>query len=569
MARLPDLPYPDGVSRSVQFRFGGYRHLDGEYDGSIYDMENLSSDGYPLLTTRKPRVKTGKLTKNNGVFAVAGHRFAVDGTTLYHNGRAVADVTDTEKRFAVMGERLIVFPDKLCFLFSAQGVFDDVAALTASVTKPAYGDVYAVGTALPRDLYYWNGTGWQFLEKECTSLEATYRGEATFLAEGELYGEKAAANAIRVTGTNLKELFDPGDGIFIRGCAEAKNNVSAIVREVSEDTLSFYDDTFVAGTDTVESAVVIRREVPDMDHICVVNNRLWGCKGDTVYGSKLGDPYNFNVFDSLSTDSYAVDSGSAGEFTACCGYLGYPHFFKEDRVFKLYGTKPADYSLVASVTSGVAKNSDKSLAIVGENLFYLSPFGVMCYGGGVPASLHDGFGARCCNGIGGGCGMKYYLKTTEDSGRQSLFVYDGLRGMWHREDDPDFTDFWQEDGALYGVTADGDILRLDGEGEGQGEERVPWYAEFGRFIQNSPDKKTVSKVLIRLDMDNDAEAGVYIACDGGDYHRMGPVLSGAALGSRYLPIVPARCDHFRLMLRGKGGCRVHGITVEYTLGTAL
>ncbi|MBQ1252017.1 MAG: hypothetical protein IIY02_03790, partial [Firmicutes bacterium] len=486
----------------------------------------------------------------------------------YHNDRAVTTVADSEKTFAVMGERLIVFPDKICFHFAALDVFDSVEALEAAVTAPTYGDIYAVGTALPRDLCYWNGSEWQFLEKECTSLEATYRGEATFLAEGEIYGEKATANTVRVVGTNLKKLFDPGDGIVIRGCGEAKNNVSAIIREVGEDTLRFYEDTFLAEEDVAEEDVTIAREVPDMDHICAVNNRLWGCKGDTVYCSKLGDPYNFNVFDSLSTDSYSVESGSAGEFTACCGYLGYPHFFKEDRVFKVYGTKPADYSLVTSVTSGVAKNSHKSLAVVGENLFYLSPFGVMCYGGGVPVSVHDGIGCRCFDGVGGGFGEKYYLKAREENGRESLFVYDTSRGMWHREDGGGFTDFRREKGNFCGVTDEGDVYCLVGDAEGESE-KVSWYARFGRFIQNSPDKKTVSKVLLRLEMDKDAEARVYIACDGGEEHPMGPILSGAALGTRILPIVPARCDHFRLTIRGKGGCRIHGITVEYTLGTAL
>ena len=67
--------------------------------------------------------------------------------------------------------------------------------------------------------------------------------------------------------------------------------------------------------------------MPELDFLCENENRLWGCKGDTIYASKLGDPFNWNVFDGVSTDSYAVDVGSAGDFTGCFAYRGYPVFF--------------------------------------------------------------------------------------------------------------------------------------------------------------------------------------------------------------------------------------------------
>ena len=80
-----------------------------------------------------------------------------------------------------------------------------------------------------------------------------------------------------------------------------------------------------------------------------------GCgaaKGDTVYASKLGDPFNWNVFDGLSTDSYAVDVGSAGDFTACCSYLGYPCMFKEEHIYKVYGDKPSNFQVMGSASWG-------------------------------------------------------------------------------------------------------------------------------------------------------------------------------------------------------------------------
>ena len=38
------MPYGDGICRSVQTSFGGYQHTEGSYDGTLYDMQNLTSD---------------------------------------------------------------------------------------------------------------------------------------------------------------------------------------------------------------------------------------------------------------------------------------------------------------------------------------------------------------------------------------------------------------------------------------------------------------------------------------------------------------------------------------------
>lgn len=122
----------------------------------------------------------------------------------------------------------------------------------------------------------------------------------------------------------------------------------------------------------VTEAVAITRLMPDLDFICENENRLWGCCDNTIYASKLGDPFNWNVFDGLSTDSFAANVGSDGAFTGCISYLGYPHFFKEDNIYKVYGDKPQNFQVVKSAGLGVMAGSEKSLAILGGTLFYLS-----------------------------------------------------------------------------------------------------------------------------------------------------------------------------------------------------
>ena len=185
-----------------------------------------------------------------------------------------------------------------------------------------------------------------------------------------------------------------GDAVTISGCTkETYNNRTPIIREISEDkkTLRFYENTFRLpdGQESITEpgTVTLKRSVPDMDFVCTNENRVWGCKGDSIFASKLGDPYNWNVFDGLSTDAFSVESGTAGAFTACVSYLGYPCFFKEDKIFKMYGTIPTNFQLMSSAVLGVMKGSHKSLAVAGETLYYLSKVGIMAYSGGMPRCI--------------------------------------------------------------------------------------------------------------------------------------------------------------------------------------
>lgn len=107
------------------------------------------------------------------------------------------------------------------------------------------------------------------------------------------------------------------------------NNKTPIIREIDGDYLRFYENTFTIGSGGDAETLTIKRTVPDMDFLCENENRLWGCKEDTIYASKLGDIFNWNVFDGVATDSYSVNVGSAGDFTACCSYLGYPCFSRK------------------------------------------------------------------------------------------------------------------------------------------------------------------------------------------------------------------------------------------------
>ena len=345
---LPSMAYGDGISKRKQVKFGGYNHTLAAENGDLWDMENLTSDFYPLLSPRTRRWTCRTLTKPNGLYAHDGLYWA-DGTGFYADGELKGIVTDGHKKFTSLGAYIVILPDKK---------------------------------------YYNRLTG------DFGALESSWSGSAK-IQDGTYAGEEAKANTIYAVGAGAK--FKEGDAVTISGATtHPENNKTATIREIDGDNLRFYENTFTISDGGDSETLQLSRTVPELDYICENENRLWGCKGDTIYASKLGDIFNWNVFDGVATDSFAVDVASTGDFTACCSYLGYPCFFKEEHIYKVYGDKPSNFQVMGSASLGVEKGSDESLAIAGETLFYLSRTGIVAWSGGIPQRLWAGDGMRSC-----------------------------------------------------------------------------------------------------------------------------------------------------------------------------
>lgn len=526
--------YAGNIKKGRQTKFGGLNRNPGAGDGELWDMRNLTGDCFPLLATRQKRRKLRELNEPYGIFSWDGLAW-VDGTDFYYKGAAKGKVTASQKTFAALGAYIVILPDKK---------------------------------------YYNTQTD------EFGSLESAWSGPSLTFTNGKLYGEKAEANCVQAAGVNWGAYFKAGDAVTISGCARRpENNKTPVIREIDGDKLCFYEYTFTLDggegvTPYAETgSLSVARTVPDLLFLCENENRLWGCDGATIYASKLGDIFNWNVYDGLETDSYAVDTGSAGAFTACVSYLGYPVFFKEDRIYKVYGSVPSNFEVMGSATLGVAAGSGRSLAVAGEMLFYLSTAGFMAYSGGIPRPIGQAFGLERQHGaVGGSDGLKYYVSFRNADGGVRFCVYDARRGMWHIEDETQAVGFCRYDGNTYLLEAGGGIW-LTGTilgGGGTEEEDFEWSAEFGDFTDGDPGKKGVSKLQIRLELDEGARAAVWLQFDSsGEWIRAGQALRQGAKRSYILPVVPRRADHYRVRIQGSGGCRVCSIAREYYGGSEL
>lgn len=530
--RLPEMKYRDGLTKSTQMQFGGYNHTKGAGDGELWDMENMTSDACPLLSVRKRRGLVRKLEQPVGIGA-HNELYWVDGDGFFYGGERVGTVeAGTPKRFAGMGSRVIIWPDKAVYN-TATGVFE--------------------------------------------SLEARVSGSGVSFGNGTLYGEEAERNTVTCAGIDFGKFFSAGDAVTISGCTRhPENNKTPIIREISEDghSIRFYENVLETdGTDekpvgyTEPGTITFARELPDMDYICVNENRLWGCKGDSIYASKLGDPKNFNVFDGVGTDSFWVDAGSAGDFTACFSFLGYPCFFKERHIYKMYGDLPTNFQMMGGPDLGVMTGCADSLAIAGNNLFYLSIAGVMAYSGGTPTPVGDCLGGQFQQAVGGSDGMKYYVSMIRGDQTRHIFVYDTRLGLWHREDETRAMGWATAGDTLYMLDEDGSVWDITGR-TGEAEAPLSWAAEFADFTEGSPDAKGYGKLQVRLELEEHALAEVWLRYDSEDqWRQIGRTMTTERKRTFLLPVIPRRADHYRLKLSGTGGCTIHSIAREYYAGS--
>jgi hypothetical protein len=313
-----------------------------------------------------------------------------------------------------------------------------------------------------------------------------------------------------------------------------------------------------------------------MDFIIESGNRLWGCRyGATenggiineIYASKLGDFKNWTFFAGISTDSYAATVGTDGPFTGAISHRGQPIFFKENYMHKVYGNFPANFQIQTTACKGVQEGCSRSLTVINEVLYYKSRSGIYAYDGSVPEEISRAFGnTEYMGAVGGMFGNKYYISMLDTNGDYHLFVYDTEKGLWHREDGTQALEFCNFKGDLYYIDHASEQIKTVG-GTGTKEiEPVKWSATTGIIGTDSPDKKYISRMDVRMKLDVGARVAFYAEYDSsGDFEYLFTRI-GKNLQSFSIPIRTRRCDHMRLRIIGTGDVKIFSICKTIELG---
>lgn len=351
----------------------------------------------------------------------------------------------------------------------------------------------------------------------------------------------------------------------------------------------FYTNLITANETGAPSAKA-ERKMPDMGFVVEAQNRLWGCKygvvdGELVneiYASALGDFKNWRKYDGTSMASWAASIGSDGKWTGAISYNGYPMFFKENKLHKVYISSYGAHQIRDYDITGVKEGCNKSLCVVDGVLYYVGKFGVYAYTGTAPERISDALGRETdhyhmFDAVADGADGKVYFGVY-DGALNALYTYDARRGIWHEES------VISEDGTVNmsvgSVTAykngivmvleraeGNEFLGLVGSESGQRESAVIWRCTSGLIGYTDAEQKYISRFDLRLYLAQGASMKVYIEYDSSGTFEQQAELSGTGTGSVVIPVRPRRCDHFRIRMSGVGQMALYSFQKIYKRGS--
>lgn len=571
------------TSREMLDVFKGYNHNLRIGSGEFYEMENLSSDHFPILSPRAKRGIYASPSIPQGMVAKDALCYVDGGDFVINEYRIPMGLTedDKPKTLISMGAYVIIMPDKKYINTenyedkgNIEAEFKSTGRVSFSLCKVdgvEYGEVpyQATPPADPANMALWIDT---------SSKPHTLKQYSETMSSWSAI----ATTYIRISATGIGRPFSVNDGVTVSGVtsvALADLNASTVIMAKGDNYIVVRG--ILDEVTTQDTPITVERRMPNMDLNLIIEsgNRLWGChygfarNGEVVneiYASKLGDFKNWSCYQGISTDSYAAGVGTDGQFTGAVTHLGYPVFFKENYMHKVYGNYPKNFQIQTTPCRGVQKGCHRSLAIVNETLYYKSRSGVCAYDGSLPAEVSAALGDVVYHSaVAGSVGNKYYISMQDADGGWHLFVYDSAKGMWHREDDTQAVDFCACRGDLYFINyATKQIQTVKGTGITE-DKPVKWSATTGIIGTDSPDKKYISRMDVRMKLDVGTRVSFWVEYDSsGEYSHLF-TMTGKNLQSFSVPIRTRRCDHLRLRIIGTGEAKIFSICKTIEWGAAL
>lgn len=533
---------PRKVHRTLheQNAFGGLEDPTGATGDKCRAMQNISPVSYPTLSVRRGWQRYagilppwsqawGMIYHDQCLYISTGATFCrFDGQKI----QSLAVLSGGEAHMAVLDNKIYIFPDKKVYDIEKK-------------TLQSMGVMVTLG----------NDTSSHQNILSSSSIDFTSAG----FAVGD--GIKLTVNTA-LSGVTTTKYY--------------------VIREISQGEMTL-DRPVEMGL----YGGVLEREVPDLQNICVCQNRLWGYDGQHIYACATGNPRHWRMSDmdedssgsTLQGDNAPVclTSPMAGDFEAVTSWQDGVVLFRQDAIVKVLGSRAGLYTLATIPTVGVAHGEAKSLCCLDGWLYYMSGHGVYRYDGGYPQPLPDIPQTALQNTTGGSDGRCYYLAGTNEQGEAELYAYDPDSQSWYTQEDVDISYMAQQNHTLWMITKDGALLHTGGTwgmdthiGQDTAEQNqtialqasVTFCDEVGCILEGV----RLHKLYLSCHVAEKSQVKVLIAYDGdGDYREIGCV-SGAYQGWAEMPLPAVRCRYYHLKLEMIGDVRVYALHKAYERG---
>ena len=576
-------------------QFTGLNQTNECINTEMRSMHNMSLKDFPYLSSRQKRQITSlALTDIRGV--LGGEKLYIatkTGVTIIAKNGQTTTISGTlnnkNKTIVKMGNYICIFPDKVFFKDSGDSALHDLenkfssTSVTFSLADnkgqaityhnaayyddhdPQNGDYLLTEVDGKAQLQQYSSTSgtWTIITTSFVMITASGVGSGFSKDDGAKISLDLGAN----TWTEVdKVLPNEENGVHF---------ATYPIKDVTTNAITI--SGLLSATKALSNVTFkVERLVPDMAFVTEAMNRLWGCNSDgtEIYASKLGDPTNWNCFEGISTDSWAVTIGSEGKFTGAITYLGYPTFFKERSLIKIAIASNGAHQTRETMCRGVQEGCSKSMSIVNEVLFYKAQTDIVAYDGSLPQTvskkLGDMSGFTDC--VGGRNKDSYYILGRiykNGAYEHHMYVYDARKGFWTEDDNTAYEYMTTWNNICVGVVSDKVHLFDKGNNITTTEEDdFEWSFESNEMDYFTSDAKYIHRVVMKAEMSPKAKARVWISYDGKPYTRLFEMRSS---GYKVYPlnIIPRRCDRFKVKVEGVGDVIIHRLTKVFETGSDI
>lgn len=346
MPFFPDLPAGENATINTLEFLGLNRGLSIA-DGEMADMLNMSSDHYPVLSTRKPRVEPPFNFSDNIYVGMFGDVVGMLGTdrvivcvrnpstktvNVYVDGvkhalELSADLHMQPKHLVSMGAYVCIWPDKKYFNITNP---DDYGDMGVKWTPADGSSISAMmcrkdGTNYDMDSITVSGTA--PAEPEDQQLWLDTSGEDDVLKQySAIYQEwiQVATTYVKIQATGIGKGLKASDAVHISGARTA--NEAAAIAEDEGETLSFpaegfYLDSTGYGNATERTKVITVSGLPD--GAVVTQALLKFDSGIPLYGSDY-KTVNGIPFEAGEHNEIPVEVTGNGDYSFLFRFMGLP-----------------------------------------------------------------------------------------------------------------------------------------------------------------------------------------------------------------------------------------------------
>lgn len=534
--RMPGAPkLPGGSGQPGRLRherhsctvFGGLAGSEQTGATDIQSMNGLIPHGYPALVTGAayPRyLAHGSKGLAHGLTLHAGQLVVAQGTGLYaaaleSRTTLATGLSNTDKRFASLGDQLLILPD--------QALYD---ATAHTLTK------------LPLDTGY----------VEDVDIDNVY----LTVSDGSLYTQG----------------FRVGDCVQL----EIQGNIQSAtlngyykLSAVTETYLCVEGGFPARGSFTVR----IRRVMPDLEGVCALGDRLYGFAGRRLYACEAGNPRNWYATRGLSADAapFSRTTEGGGAFTACIVWQGYLYLFREDGLSRLAGGAGGMTAQTATLISlsapGLPAAQAETLCELDGVLYYNAGDSVYRYGGSTATRVDTGLPEGIRGVCAGTDGRVLYLSAVESGGVNCLYLYHPAHG-WYRQLSTSISHmlsrpveltagqgevcvFQQDQGTLWLARSQGADWDT-GFSTSLTPSAPGAMVELGDDLSLMPDGGRLLTVHIRAKGASRSQLKLYVCYDGGEWFQLATLAGNGREKVYHVPVPPRPCSWFRFRLNFSG-----------------